>query len=201
MILDGDFDKIASLRNLNSNVVSKNFVVQIYDERKIVKRNLFNEFSKGEEEDFKFPENRRRVKFFVTGNSSPDGTIFPDCTPYQKCEFVLRTQAQRKNFWGTWVFSNYYPPFTLNEGIWDYSYSTYAPNDRCGFSVETHFNDLGNVGVTSPHTRFVPSTNNGFFNLVPHGTWYSSQYFRAPFNVTYSMDANYAGFPYLIVRQ
>ncbi|NJN33580.1 MAG: hypothetical protein HC817_04330 [Saprospiraceae bacterium] len=167
-----------------------------------MKRNLFNDFGKGEEEEWKFPENRRRVKFFVTGKSSPEGTpIFSDCTPYLNCEFVLRTQAQRKNFWGSWVFSNYYPPFSLVEGVWDYVYNTYAPNDRCGFSVETHFNDLGNVGITSPHSRFVPSTNNGFFNLVPHGTWYSPEYFRSAFNVTYRMNANYAGFPYLIERQ
>ena len=209
MILDGDFNKIEDLKRLNKNHVDKVFAVKSYSGLQ-VRNDLINNFSKGEDEPFKFPENKRRVKFFVLGTSEPYGNpIAHDCTTFQTCTFNLRTQAQKKNFWGNWVFSDYYPPFSLTNASWDYSYHTYPSGVGCGLSTVPHVNDIATYSCTgcsscpcptSPYSTFISATNNGYFALTPTGTWGSGDYFGKAFNVQYYMPANYAGFPYLIER-
>lgn len=113
------------------------------------------------------------------------GEYFDDCTQFLNCTFVIRAEAQKKNFWGNWTYSDYFPSLTINAS-WTYSYRDYSSDSYisygCGlYDCEKNYvssysctSNPSYLCPTSPHSAYYPSVNNAFINLTPHGIWSSS---------------------------
>ena len=126
---------------------------------------------------WKMPTNKKRVKVEIIGTSvSNFGDFSGPCAmmPYgATCQFQIRTQAQKKNFWGTWVYSSgFSPSLTISAATWSYRYTLF--NSGCSGFTTTYTNTGINSQYPTPtFTGFWPATNNGTFGLNPNtsGWW------------------------------
>ena len=81
--------------------------------------------------------------------------------------FVLKGFAQKRNFWGNFVFSGDFVPLIEMEGSWDYEYGywnyDYNPNDNClcGYyssHMSLGHNDFPNYYCTPIHSSYCPTS-------------------------------------------
>jgi len=128
--------------------------------------------------------------------------------------FVLKGFAQKKNFWGNFVFSGDFNPLIEMEGSWDYQYVywnyDYDPNDSClcGYysSQKTYgYNDFPNYYCTPIHTNYCPTSpidmslyGNGwqpsvsptgiFSYTVADGLWWARAFRVYNIDITITID-------------
>lgn len=173
VILDGDFNKVSQLANYNSpNSSDASFMVV---ETCPWSAGCYNiDFSKTN--DWKSGGHKKRVKVEVIGKSCANfATTTGDCAfvPFgTQTTFYVRTQAQKKNFWGNWVYSSgFSPALTIASANWRYRYTLF--NNGCSGSGTTYNTGLNGSYPTPVYTTFVPATNNGYFHLNPStpGFW------------------------------
>lgn len=206
VILDGDVKKIPWLDKYNTNYNNTNgdsiYVGVIQRAGTIAKASLYTDYS--QYSGWRYDGSRKRFKAWVEFRSYPYGKpYYSDCTAFMTAVSQIRTQAQKKNFWGNWKFSGFYPALTVYNSWWSYQYDRFY-DGWCGLKWRTQSNDLSYS--SNPHPSYSPinyryygGTNNGFFTLVPHGTWYawaSIGYFRSGFRWKYSFYLNYGGQPF-----
>lgn len=147
--------------------------------------------------DWRYPQNRRRCKVWVDGFATANFGN-PECVYGTGCTFQVRTQAQKKNFWGNWVYSSFSPILNIVNANWSYSYSLMP---SCTDYPLTFSNNIASTGNPTPTwSHFVPATNNGFFKMHPHtsGWWVFSgtyKYICNTFNITYNIPAFYHTYP------
>jgi hypothetical protein len=206
IILDGDFSKIETLKSMNENLTDKTYVIhQSNPHSGVQDRAISNNWTVNTPWT---TSGKRRWKVWLDGHSeSYGGLIDEDCTQFLNCAHTVRSEAQKKNFWGNWVYNDFYPSLSFTH-VWSYNYCRYNDN-LCGlyktcFSSVAPYSCTGNPSFmcpTSPHTASYPSTNNGFFNQTPHGVWSASGpywpsglgYFSDAFDATGNVNATYNG--------
>jgi hypothetical protein len=189
IIQDGDPQKIGLIKEINKNFNGNNMVVNIYGNNRLKNAQMETSFNWTQEMPFyQFEKNwkgsyQKRVRVWIDGHSEPAGTYERDnCYEYVNCTFVLRAEAQKKNFWGNWVYGDYWPTLTYN-AEWYYEYWTYiGVSYGCGlYDNNNHYVDSGKP--TSPYSN-TSQVNNAFYELTPHGVWRSSPiFFSRPFSV------------------
>jgi hypothetical protein len=209
IIMDGDFHKVASLDAIDESNRIK--AVVVVPRSKIdLKKNASEDWSKllTNRDDITWDIWKdKRWRVWVDGRSQLTALVsLDDCAQQVSCTFQIRSQAQRKNFWGKWKYTNWSPQLEL-DNTWTYTFSRY--NDGlCGsnvseFSSVAPYNCTGgpNNCPTSPYSAVFPNTNNGFFSQTPHGLWEASGplwpdglgYFSDAIDVTGTLDATYHG--------
>lgn len=198
MITDGDINKIEVIKSINNNYVKDNIVVEVYsgDRLKSTLYDWSNDWTQTmldiptiNKEWYEFDKNwrgkyQKRVKVWIDGHSEPYGDFDDYCAQYINCTFILRAEAQKRNFWGNWVYGDYIPNLTFNAS-WTYSYKDYS-NDPyitygCGVYQTTKtsvpaYSCTANPSYmcpTSPYSVISEPANNAYFNLTPHGGWSS----------------------------
>jgi hypothetical protein len=201
IIKDGDFNMVAKLNTTNNHSLNDNIIVADYYNNGLKSTNEITE------EDWSnnwtqtmswyyFAKNwlgnpQKRVMVWVDGHSEHIGSNYSYyCSQELNCTFVVRAQAQEKNFWGNWVYSGYAPNLTFSAS-WSYEYKDYS-NDPyiqygCGLYTTTKnyvpaYSCTPNPDYmcpTSPHTAVYPAANNAYINLTPHGAWSSNPKFFA----------------------
>ncbi|MCF8248252.1 MAG: hypothetical protein K9J37_23675 [Saprospiraceae bacterium] len=200
IIKDGDFNKISQLANYDSEYSDGTFSIATpacpNDPGCL---NL--DFSKTN--SWKSAGNDKRVKVTVEGTACANWALsYGDCAfkPHgTQCKFLVRTQAQKKNFWGKWKYqSSFSPSLTIASATWKYQYSLF--NDGCSGSFTTTDN-AGLIGSypTPTYTTFVPATNNGYFHLNPSTSGYwvwqspNKKYIQCTVDVyEYNIPASYS---------
>ncbi len=208
IILDGDFSKIPQIEGINTDYKDKSIVVAKTEEAASQNRNGSVDFS--DHNSWSYPSNKKRVKVWLDGHSEFHGTpLTNNCNDFVNCTFTVRCQAQQKNFWGKWKYKSFMPSLQIDDGLWSYSYERYT-NGYCGIYTTEYYNDLGTYSCTGcsscpcptpPHDAFHPTTNNGYYNLSPHGVWYANSsdgYFAGGFEVNYLIPATYDAFEYTL---
>lgn len=173
IILDGDFNKISQLANYSTGYSDASFMV--VEGCPQPANGCYNiDFSKTN--SWKSGGHRKRVKVEVVGKSCANFALTTgECAfiPYgTQTTYYVRTQAQKKNFWGNWVYnSGFSPSLTIASANWRYRYSLF--NNGCNGNFTTFNTGLNGSFPTPVHTTFVPATNNGFFHLNPStpGFW------------------------------
>jgi hypothetical protein len=202
IITDGDVNKIEELKKINETCKKDNMVVTVFNENRLksVYGHTWTQIS-----GWQNPENRKRVRVWIDGHSETYGDpYYDDCTQYLNCTYVVRAEAQKKNFWGNWKYSDYMPSFSFN-ATWGYSFRSYACDPYieygcglydCEYNYVPAYSCTANPSYmcpTSPHSAYYPSVNNAFINLTPHGVWSSSpKYFSDAFTVHGSLNATIA---------
>lgn len=203
IILDGDFSKMSNLASMNENLTNETYM--IHQSAGVKERSITNNWTVTANWT---TSGKRRWKVWLDGHSeSYGGLIDYDCTQFLQCTHVVRSEAQKKNFWGNWVYNDFYPSLTFTNA-WSYNYCRYNDNlcglnSNCFYSVGP-YSCTGNPSYmcpTSPHTASYPSTNNGFFNQTPHGIWGANGplwpnglgYFSHAFDASGELSANYNG--------
>lgn len=208
IILDGNESKIPLLDNMNTDLIDEQngIIVNLHTLAKTTGTggSLYTNFS-SMPSDWHYTGSKTRLKAWIEGYSQPYGSpYYSDCAQFLQCTFQLRTEAQKKNFWGKWVYNNYYPTFIVNNGSWSYTYNRFIDHNGCGIYTTTQGNDLSYSSAFHPAygplvNRNYGGTNNGYFTLVPHGTWaaaYNPGYFSTGFNMHYNFTLNYGGKSY-----
>ena len=193
MIFDGDFDKLNIVDGIDypyqDDQIAVIPIVPLEEddpnsELKTLDYNWTtfpNELNNDPNRWFASRDRRQQYRWraWVDGKSnSATALIDENCTRVLSCTFVIRTQAQKKNFWGNYQYtSNFSPRFEYDNG-WSYSYGRYNDN-LCGLrsTFYTSVPTYSCTGVStfncpvSPSSGVYPTTNNGFFNQTPHGEW------------------------------
>lgn len=203
IILDGDFGKMENLSSMNENMSNETYM--IHQKSSVEYRAITNNWT------VTTPwttSGKRRWKVWLDGHSeSYGGLIDEDCTQFLNCTHVVRSEAQKKNFWGNWVYNDFYPSLSFTH-VWSYTYCRYNDN-LCGL-YKNCFNSVGPYSCTgnpsfmcptSPHSASFPTTNNGYFNQTPHGIWGANGplwpnglgYFSDAFDAVGSVSATYNG--------
>ncbi|RMG60735.1 MAG: hypothetical protein D6722_20540 [Bacteroidetes bacterium] len=205
VLLTGEFEKIPLLDRVNRTVEGE---VLVYDFAAEMTRSLTSNFTSSNvmsSEGWRDGGSRKRYRLWVDGSSSPATTpVGFDCVSGMSCTFQVRSEAQKKNFWGTWQYKGDYG-YSLSIGdargpaAWTYAYEMHNNGGLCGLTNACILGPL--VGAyncpvapcpTSPYTAFYPWTNNGFFRLTPDGSWtLSNNYFCSAFEVDYLIYATY----------
>lgn len=200
LITDGDIGKIEKLKRINATYQDDNILVAIFDDKTHVDNQLKstsfltdNNWTKTA--NWQSVDAKRRVKIWIDGHSEMYGAYATDfCSQYVNCTFVVRAEAQHKNFWGNWKYDSYMPSLSFN-AEWDYQYYDYSCDNSpggcgvyyCPKSFVPAYScapDPSYICPTSPHSAYYPSVNNAFINLTPHGIWSSSsKWFADPFMV------------------
>ncbi len=212
LITDGDMGKIEKLKKINANYQDNNMLVAVFDNKTHNGDNQLKSASFLTDNNWtttaywKTVDAKRRVRIWIDGHSEMYGANATDyCSQYVNCTFVVRAEAQHKNFWGNWKYDSYMPSFSFN-AEWDYQYFDYScdPNITAGCGVyscpKSYVPAYSCTGTsymcpTSPHSAYYSSVNNAFINLTPHGLWSSSpKWFADPFMVTHcSFSGTIAG--------
>lgn len=211
IILDGDYGKMSLLNDLNSDLAEENgaIIVNIHTAAKATGSGPLHTNFSSWIPDWHYTGNKTRLKAWVEGYSYPYGKpYYSDCAQFLQCTFQLRTEAQKKNFWGKWVFNNYYPTFIVQNGNWSYSYKRFNDKKGCGLYSISQSNNLSYGSWPHPAYPVLVNhnyggTNKGYFSLVPHGVWASSYnpgYFSAGFTLSYNFTLNYGGKIYNFVK-
>ena len=200
IIKDGDFNKISQLANYTSDYSDGTFSIAAPScPNEAGCLNL--DFSKTN--GWKSAGNDKRVKVTVEGTACANWALSTgDCAfkPHgTQCKFLVRTQAQKKNFWGNWKYqSSFSPSLTIASATWKYKYSLF--NDGCSGSFTTTDNSGLNGSYPTPtYTTFVPATNNGYFHLNPSTSGYwvwqspNKKYIQCTVDVyEYNIPASYS---------
>ena len=116
--------------------------------------------------------NNFRVKVEIDGRANANyGSA--ECVYGTTCTFQIRAQAQKKNFWGNWVYSSSFgPSLTVSNADWSYNM---ALMPTCSdYSTEYTNNIIGGSHPNPVWSTVIPWTNNGFFPMHPttSGWWY-----------------------------
>ena len=173
IINDGDFLKVDKLPSLVEEMSDDMFEVIGTSPRGNCLDNDWSKFN-----DWKTPENRRRTKVEVEGRAVANfGGAYANDPCYgmrygTTCKFFVRTYAQRKNFWGSWVYSSSYgPPLHIDDATWNFNYQLY--NTGCSGSSTTFQNGIIGQYPTPIYDHFWSWTNQGAFPLNPNtsGWW------------------------------
>ncbi len=205
IILDGDFNKIEQLQTITKNYKDDTFLVHFKKEDE--QRTKAISHSWGNDTGFDICcNNKKRWKVLVTGSSEPlYGEIEDDCTNFLSCVNQVKAQAQKRNFWGQFVFTLSFTPSLSFTNTWSYDYTRYT-DGLCGLNKQS-FYSVGSYSCTvnpcptSPHTASYPTVNNGTFNMTPHGNWSASAplwpsgygYFGDAFDVSGTLNETYHG--------
>ena len=204
IITDGDMSKIEKLKKIDANYDDDNILVMVYDNRKLDQNNQLKSTSFDTDNNWTYDKGwykintKTRVKIWIDGHSEMYGAYASaDCSEYASCTFVVRAEAQKKNFWGNWKYSSYYPSLSFN-ATWSYQYMQYNYDPNYPYPCTLYSHAVDNVPAysctanpsymcpTSPHSAYYPSVNNAFINLTPHGFWQLSQtWFSDPFIVSH----------------
>lgn len=186
IIQDGDVAKINLIKGINHSFEGNNMIVNVFKDNRL--KNATNEtsFNWTQNMDF-YPfepnwrgRDQKRVRVWVDGHSEPYGTTYGDhCYEYISCTFVLRAEAQVRNFWGNWVYGNYWPVLTYS-AEWYYQYWI---NIGVTYGCGLYDNNVNYVPSPIINENF-GSVNNAFIDLAPNGVWHSSPiFFSRPFSV------------------
>lgn len=191
IILDGDFDKVKELEEIEETYIGDNLRVVIYDESPINTRGVISGYDWSVYNNFQYVTDKRRVKVDIEGHSEGYGDPYNNsCANQLNCTFYIRGHAQKKNFWGNWKYDNYYPTLTVDME-WEYQYKDYScdPNVvigcgtiQCVKTSVPSYSCAPNpnyVCPTSPYFHNYPNTNNGSYAVTPHGVWQSGDKFFA----------------------
>jgi hypothetical protein len=206
IITDGDMEKVEKLKAINETFEEDNIVVTVFDESGLKNGKSVYGHNWTQYSSWQYPTNRKRVKVWIDGHSeSYGGAYYDDCTRFLNCTFVVRAEAQKKNFWGNWKYSDYFPNLSFNAS-WHYSYRDYSCDpyieSGCGLydcekSYVPAYSCTANPSYmcpTSPYTGYFPSVNNAYINLTPHGVWSSGpKYFSDAFTVNGNLSATIDG--------
>lgn len=76
---------------------------------------------------------------------------FCDCSDYLHCDFILKAYAQKKNFWGKYVFSGNFWPEVKFSGTWSYNCAHWVNDNNsslpdqclCGFNTNDKYRHIG----------------------------------------------------------
>jgi hypothetical protein len=126
----------------------------------------------------------------------------PTCAKIISCTHQIRSQAQRKNFWGKYRYTNHFSPQLDINHSWSYNFYVYG-GGQCNvggvlvwsdFVPIIDYNCTGgpNPCPTSPVVTTYPSTNNGYIYQTPHGVWDFYEFAEAV-DATGTLDATYHG--------
>jgi hypothetical protein len=112
-----------------------------------------------------------RVKVEIDGRAKANfGSA--SCVYGTGCTFQVRAQAQKKNFWGNWVYSSGFgPSLTISNATWSYDMSLMP---TCSDYPTVYYNNITGGSYPKPiWSTFIPWTNNGFFPMHPStsGWW------------------------------
>ncbi len=195
IVHSGDLQKVSDVKMAPENFHSEDFTVFLKKDEKNA-RTLYSSF--GINNGFHNVTSKKRVRVYVLGEISPYGTpYFSDCASAMDVNFVIRCEAQKKNFWGKFRYtSNFAPTLQINNGTASYGYNHYDYGCNEPTSV-VHDSGLTACFRSSPFSLFQTSTNNGFFCVRPDGTYFRSitnGYFYDIFVSDYDFDDfDYAG--------
>jgi len=203
IITDGDVYKIEQIKKINETCKKDNMVVTVFNENRL--KSVYGH-TWTQNSGWVYPENRKRVRVWIDGHSETYGDpYYDDCTQYLNCTYVVRAEAQKKNFWGNWKYSDYFPYLSFS-ATWTYGYRSYACDPYiesgcglydCEYNYVPAYSCTGNPSYmcpTSPYSAYYPSVNNAFINLTPHGVWSSSpKYFSDAFTVHGLLNATIGG--------
>lgn len=208
VLLNGDLKQIPLLDRVTRTVEDE---VLVYDFSENMARMLTSNFTSAniftpQQGWVSIDNNKKRYRLWVDGSSSPSTTpiIEDECVYGMSCIFQIRSEAQKKNFWGQWRYQGEYG-YSLSIGdsrgpaVWSYDYEIHNNGGNCGLTNACIPGPL--VGTyncpvapcpTSPYSAFYPWTNNGFFPLTPHGSWtLSNNFFCSAFEIDYLIFATY----------
>lgn len=120
------------------------------------------------------PTSKKRVRAWIDGSATSNWGS--PCRYGTTCTFFLRTQAQKKNFWGKWVYSSEWSPSCqVDDGDWDYTFELIDPAGACESENTTTYTNAisGGSGFKPVWDIFIPHTNNGFIPMHPNtsGWW------------------------------
>lgn len=174
VIKNGDFDKLSEIENINKNFEDDQFFVYDLVNQPVNNHKIecaSNSFTKTN--NWQYPTSKKRVKAWVDGSSSVYLYSTSPCNGYrgQTVTFMLRLEAQKKNFWGKWKYTSYYPSAYIDDADWDYTHSYYDSN--CSGSY-TEYGDILNNNFPKPlWDEYYPTVNNAFLKMNPHtdGWW------------------------------
>lgn len=127
---------------------------------------------------WRYPTNKKRLKAWIDGSATSN--FGQPCRYGTTCTFYLRTQAQKKNFWGKWKYSSSWGPYCfVDDGDWDYDVEFIEPAGQCSSNTQSTLTNFI-TGGSYPKPlwdKYIPWTNNGFFGMHPHtnGWWTFSQ--------------------------
>lgn len=183
IIKDGDHEKVGLLNDFEDDFEDNTYIVFDYTTTpdQSEQRNVLPGYNWTYINDWKYPENKTRVKVWIDGHSKGVVTYGDYCASTVNVHYVLRAEAQRKNFWGNWVYSNNYWPSLTFYAHWSYVFRLYE-----GTSCGVYHYEMNYVPPSGNHQApcnyYSPSFNNAFIQLHPHGTWSAGQQkFRTAF--------------------
>jgi hypothetical protein len=185
IILDGDFSEIIKLKDVNEPSTEGN-IVAFYAKPATLTKDVILGYNWSQTRSWVSTGSRTRVRVWIDGSSKTwNNAIEPNCTRFLECRNIVRAEAQRKNFWGNWVYTgNYTPSFSFNAS-WSYSYRSYVCDPYFTYGCGIYDCELSNFPAysctpnpdymcpTSPYSGSWNSVNNAFINLTPHGIWES----------------------------
>ena len=138
---------------------------------------------------------KRRTKVEIDGRANANfGSV--ECVYGTGCTFQVRTQAQKKNFWGNWVYSSSFgPSLTITGATWSYNMSLMP---TCSDYPTVYSNNIAGGSHPKPiWNASWPWTNNGFFLMHPStsGWWvWNNHKICTTINMTsYNIPATYNG--------
>jgi hypothetical protein len=190
IIQDGDVKKIELIKSINQSFDGNKMIVNVFDGNMLKNATVVAPTNWTQDMPFyQFEKNwlgkyQKRVKVWIDGHSEPIGSTYGDyCFEYVNCTFVIRAEAQKKNFWGNWVYGDYIPSLTFSAewiyDFWQYIDVTYG----CGLYDGASYYVPSSKPI-SPYSAYYPQVNNGFFYLTPHGAWQGSPiFFSRPISV------------------
>lgn len=191
IIQDGNIEKIETIQNINHNFNGNGMIVSVFSDNKLKSTSDWDVVNWTQDMPFyQFDKNwkgsyQKRVKVWIDGHSEPYGTPSQiGCYEYLNCSFVLRAEAQTKNFWGNWVYGNYWPSLSFSAD-WYYDYRVFT-NVTYGCGLYDNNNSyLPSGNRTSPiNNENIGGVNNAFIELTPHGVWRASPvFFSRPISV------------------
>ena len=199
IIKDGDFAKLDEIKAINKNFDNEFFHVMKFSKKGNTQK-FGSSYSFPRYNNWRYPTSKKRVKAWVDGSSA--GYIKTTSGPCedeyltQRVTFILRLQAQKKNFWGNWKYTSYYPSANIDDGNWNYNYSYY--HTGCFGSYSTASDGLNNSFPTPLWDAYYPTVNNAYLKMNPHtdGMWGSpGEYLRCVINVyNYNIPVTYGGY-------
>lgn len=203
IILNGDFNLVPSLQNINEDDESLNILVHKSEE---MSTKTGEQIKSGVYPGYTWTKNinnatvtnlpwpyvktdwvywnknykgnyTRRNRVWIDGHSEGTNNN-PDCNSTVNCTYIIRAEYQELNFWGNWKY-NSNQPFSMNAS-WEYIFGQYTDvSYGCGSSYDwfTQVPAYQCSGAqncpTSPYNYTYPTVNNVFINLTPHGSWFS----------------------------
>ncbi|MFA5816249.1 MAG: hypothetical protein WC865_11565 [Bacteroidales bacterium] len=200
MIKNGDFNLVDKLKSINTDYEDSWIIVEKMKSDTRLKYGMINSWTVGNLESNWIITDRnifntpiKRIRAWIDGHSEPYGSYSESCAQYIRGTYVLRAEAMKKNFWGTWIYGDYNPSYSVSS-TWSYRYENYTCDPYitfgCGIYYCEHVNDSG---MDSPYSNSWPSVNNLYVNLIPTGIWSGTYWFHSAFWSQGYFSGNFAG--------